>query len=796
MEAPIYKRLYDLGLSPIYVEYAVKEVKVNEWSTLSREEAIKTFDNKDKFNMAILTGERSNIIVFDADVREKNGKMDKTTDRFYKSILKKYPEFNDTVKCRTGSGNFHHYFQYDERLKSCDYRYKFNNYHFEILSNKRCAVCPKSEYMYGKKVKRYKWINNPFDNEILKMPEGAIEILISLNKKIVKTDKRILNNNMDFSLSQYPIKTTKERGDYIYYNFDDSKEAKTCPFVGRVHGQNHNYIEYSKLTKIYKRKCWSGHCKGKSEILHFDKTMNDKLNYILNCGITDRNVAELAYELCKDIFIRCKKSWFCLNKYGKIDIDDSQYKLWEYISNVFKSYINDMNWDLKDRKRVIVEKLNGDFESVDDQLKADEENIELEEQIKILNGVCKNLESVTHKNKIMKELEYMLTNNKKGDKLNRGAYLIGFDNGVYDLKTKEFRLGTLEDMVSMSVGYDYNAVRDEKIQKKINKFLEDIFIDQDIRQYVLSFLGSCLEGYNKENVASIWDGYGSNAKSTIKNFINCTLGAYSGDMARSYISNTIVENPKSADAELIDALNKRIMFFTEPSSINKETLKNLTGMDGISARQLYSNDIVRSIPLFCIFILLNNSMNMNLVDPTNGIKRRLRNTPFETKFIETDELTEEDYKNNKRKIDKNLSDNFDDWKMEFFHILLDEYYKYKEHGLITPKIIKDSSDRFLNEENPYKDWVDECITKTDDDDDIITLVECIRSYNYWIGENSAGYMNKKPTSKKLMRINIENLLDCKVIKDTKINNQRKKDLLRCYKLKKEEEEEESTCYLE
>lgn len=764
MEATNYEKLYNIDLTPIYLEVNTKELKVKNWTNLSREQAKETFKNKDKFNITILTGEISNIIVLDVDINEKNGKKDESTDRFFKSILNKFPEIQNTVICQTGSKNLHYYFKYDKDLQSCNYRCKAGKFHFEILSNKRNAVCPDSSYLYGKRLKKYKWINSPFDCDILTIPVLLKELLLSIyNKKENKKIETVINNNMNFSLSQYPILKTKDTDTHTYYDFDKSNEGKCCIFCNRIHSSSNLYIEYSKVTGIYRLKCWSGHCKGKSKILHFDKIMEDKLNYILNTGITDRNVAELAYQLCKGKFIKCKKKWFNLNKYGKIEIDDTNTALWEFVSIVFKSFITEIKFDFKYEFDEINKKLNDDnFDNENDMFEANIVFEELEDKLKIMKGIIKALEGVTHKNKIVKELEYMLTNNKVGDKLDRNPFLLGFDNGIFDLKEKKFRKGTFEDMVSMSTGYDYSDEIDEKIEIVIREFYDDVFINKDIRDYFLTVLSFCLEGYNTENIVPIWDGYGSNGKSTIKNLILSTFGSYAGDMSNGYIADKMINNPKSADAEMIDSSTKRISFFTEPETINKDTLKNLSGMDGIPARALYSNDLIRVVPHFVPCILLNNSKNINIDDPTNGCKRRIRNIEFSTKFIETDDLTDEMREQGKRKINKELSQEFEKWRLSHFHILLDFYYNYKTNGLHTPEVIKKSSDRFLNEENPYKDWVEECIIKVDDKEQYITLTECIENYNGWLFDHSNDYMKKSNTSKKIMRVQIENLLDIKI----------------------------------
>ena len=48
------------------------------------------------------------------------------------------------------------------------------------------------------------------------------------------------------------------------------------------------------------------------------------------------------------------------------------------------------------------------------------------------------------------------------EKLDSNNNLMGFNNGIYDLRTLKFRDGTPEDMITISVGYDYNPTKNHE----------------------------------------------------------------------------------------------------------------------------------------------------------------------------------------------------------------------------------------------------------------------------------------------------------------------------------------------
>ena len=56
---------------------------------------------------------------------------------------------------------------------------------------------------------------------------------------------------------------------------------------------------------------------------------------------------------------------------------------------------------------------------------------------------------------------------------NVNNYIIGFNNGVYDLRTHVFRDGNCDDYISMTTCYDYENNHTTKYNNLL-KFLSDI----------------------------------------------------------------------------------------------------------------------------------------------------------------------------------------------------------------------------------------------------------------------------------------------------------------------------------
>ena len=61
---------------------------------------------------------------------------------------------------------------------------------------------------------------------------------------------------------------------------------------------------------------------------------------------------------------------------------------------------------------------------------------------------------------------------------------------------------------------------------ELQHFLETVFVEEDIRNYVLKFLASCLQGHNAEEKFRIWTGCGSNGKSKLEELFLNSFGDY------------------------------------------------------------------------------------------------------------------------------------------------------------------------------------------------------------------------------------------------------------------------------
>lgn len=111
------------------------------------------------------------------------------------------------------------------------------------------------------------------------------------------------------------------------------------------------------------------------------------------------------------------------------------------------------------------------------------------------------------------------------DKMDANMHLIGFENGVYDFKTKKFRDGRPDDCITLSVGYAYLPVDDKQISD-VTEVFNMILPDKEVRDYLLSVLSTCLVGPIINTKMHVLTGLSGSGKHQLIAMMKHMLGDY------------------------------------------------------------------------------------------------------------------------------------------------------------------------------------------------------------------------------------------------------------------------------
>ncbi|KAJ3334823.1 hypothetical protein HDU93_007193 [Gonapodya sp. JEL0774] len=285
------------------------------------------------------------------------------------------------------------------------------------------------------------------------------------------------------------------------------------------------------------------------------------------------------------------------------------------------------------------------------------------------------------------------------DKLDSNPLLLGFENGVYDLSTHTFRAGKPEDFLTMSVGYDFDPTLMGRVdtRREVEEFFSQVFPDPDVRRYVLLFLTSALEGYNKEHRFHFAHGSsGRNGKGVLMKIMECALGKYAVSVNSALICGKS-SDANSATPQLSLMANKRFAYMSEVEAgarINEELFKRLSGGDRLQTRRLYEE--MREVDNTTKMLMCCNDL-----PKIDGSKQanvpRIVIIPFVSRFKEgpCDPLKIE------YPVDRTLEARVDGWKQVMMGILLEFHKVYSREGLgQLPAVMKRVKVEYLGANDP------------------------------------------------------------------------------------------------
>ena len=237
-------------------------------------------------------------------------------------------------------------------------------------------------------------------------------------------------------------------------------------------------------------------------------------------------------------------------------------------------------------------------------------------------------------------LDYLLPLTKDYDfvkKVNRCPHELPVAGGrVLDLKTLESRPRTREDLFSfeMPVTYEQAATRPncerffQGTEESTNKGV--CHGDQKLLSFMQRLLGYALTGeVDVRSLFILW-GSGQNGKSSLIDVMKAIQGEYFTQISEKVLINQ--ERRGGATPELMPLVTARLAVFSESedgAKLNSTRIKNLTGSDDISARQLYAKQVTFR-PQAKLFMMTNHLPDFDFRD--RAMLDRVKLIPFRARF--------------------------------------------------------------------------------------------------------------------------------------------------------------------
>ncbi len=302
----------------------------------------------------------------------------------------------------------------------------------------------------------------------------------------------------------------------------------------------------------------------------------------------------------------------------------------------------------------------------------DEKHEKIQRKTKKIAEILLKLKKTNDKNNIMREAMEIFYDKDFNKNIDSNPYLIGFTNGVFDFKRKEFRDGYPQDYISKTTGYAYvkhDYEKDKVVCDEINLFMEQLFPKEGLRRYMWDHLAACLIGIKKEQVFNIYKGSGSNGKSLLTELTKEILRDYQ-EVAPVTIITDKRTSIGSATPEIMKLKGVRLAVMQEPSKdtyVNEGILKELTGGDPLVGRSLFC-DSETFTPQFSLVVCTNSLFDVKSND--DGTWRRMKLVDFMSKFVSEGETYTDDTPYVFPK-NKSLKEKFPTWKPIFMSMLID-----------------------------------------------------------------------------------------------------------------------------
>jgi putative DNA primase/helicase len=214
---------------------------------------------------------------------------------------------------------------------------------------------------------------------------------------------------------------------------------------------------------------------------------------------------------------------------------------------------------------------------------------------------------------------------------NANSWILNFNNGTLDLKTFEFREPSSADMITKTVGYDYDP---SATCPRWEQFLSEVFPGEhtEMITFLQRAVGYSLTGFTEERCLFLLHGIGANGKSKFLGGLRAMLGQYA---ANTDWQSFVFEDGRTRIREDIARLvGARFVSATESAQdvkLAENLIKALTGgNDPITARHLYKGSF-EFLPTFKLWLATNHKPN---ISRDKAIWDRIRLIPFTVSFPE------------------------------------------------------------------------------------------------------------------------------------------------------------------
>jgi P4 family phage/plasmid primase-like protien len=352
------------------------------------------------------------------------------------------------------------------------------------------------------------------------------------------------------------------------------------------------------------------------------------------------------------------------------------------------------------------------------------------DKAKKLTKICMLLKTAGYKDSVMKECKSLFTDEKFEELLDNHSHLLGFENGVYDLRMHEFRDGLPDDYISYSTGRNYMKYEADAVEsKEIHAYLSQVFTNDNVRKYMMDLMACMVDGAVRQEKFYIFTGSGANSKSVLLNLIQRAIGDYYCILPIALLTQKRVAS-NSAQSELERTKGRRLAVMQEPGEnekINIGLMKELSGQDRILTRGLFKEPIEFK-PQFKMVMTCNELPEVPSDD--GGTWRRIRVIEYTSKFTENPNP-----KNPKEfPLDPDLPDKIERWADTFISMILDHHQHMNVKDIHEPTEVRIATEGYKKNNDIIGQYIDEKMVKDENSTDRVALQKTFLDFRAWANQ--------------------------------------------------------------
>ena len=373
--------------------------------------------------------------------------------------------------------------------------------------------------------------------------------------------------------------------------------------------------------------------------------------------------------------------------------------------------------------------------------------------------IALKLKQTSYKDAIMKECKCLFIDEKFEELLDCRAHLIGFKNGVYDMKMHIFREGMPDDYISLctNTNYIYYSPHYPELTE-INNFFEKVFTNVNLRNYVLDILACIIDGSIAQERFYIFTGQGSNGKSRLLDLIQKAIGDYYATLPIALLTQKRAAS-NSAQGEIERTKGRRFAILQEPNEndkINVGYMKELSGNDRILTRGLYKEPYEFK-PQFKMILACNELPEIPSQD--GGVWRRLRVVEFSSRFCENPNPD----KPNEFIMDLELSEKFEIYAEYFISMLIERHKNINPNKINEPREVINATQKYKDNNDVIGQYVNDRIINDPTCKDKMGIMEIYNDFRIWCVDNVS--KGKKQPDRTQLRSYIEKIYGIYTTKD-------------------------------